>query len=184
MLQIVIPEREYFDERKGEHGEFVSCKRTVLQLEHSLLSVSKWESKWKKTFLSNKDPLTQEELMDYIKCMTVDKNVPDEAYDYISMEDLKKIQEYIGDPHTATTIRDRRSGPQRNEIVTNELIYCWMIECGIPFECQKWHLNRLLTLIRVCNIKQSPEKKMSRQSIYAQNRELNALRRAKLGSKG
>ena len=122
--------------------------------------------------------------MDYIKCMTVDKNVPDEAYDYISMEDLKKIQEYIGDPHTATTIRDRRSGPQRNEIVTNELIYCWMIECGIPFECQKWHLNRLLTLIRVCNIKQSPEKKMSRQSIYAQNRELNALRRAKLGSKG
>lgn len=184
MLQIVIPEREYFDERKGEHGEFVSTKKYVIQLEHSLVSLSRWESKWKKSFLSNKDPLSREELLDYIRCMTIDRNVPDEAYENIGPAEMKEIQEYIGDSHTATTIYDRRSGPKRNETITSELIYCWMIECGIPFECQKWHLNRLLTLIRVCNVKQTPEKKMSKQSIYAQNRELNAMRRAKLGTKG
>ena len=184
MLQIVIPEREFFDERRGLHGEFVSNKSYTIQLEHSLVSLSRWESKWKKSFLSNKNPLTQEELVDYIRCMTIDKNVPEEAYLALGTEELQQIKEYIDDPHTATTIYDRRNMPPRHETITSELIYCWMIECGIPFECQKWHLNRLLTLIKVCNIKQSPEKKMSRQSIYNQNRELNALRRARLGSTG
>lgn len=181
MLQITIPEKEFFNEATSE---FIHHKAFTLQLEHSLVSLSRWESKWKKPFLSNKEPLTQEELIDYIRCMTINQNVDAEAYLFIGMEELQKIQEYIGDPYTATKIYDRRKSPNRQETVTSELIYYWMISCEIPFECQKWHLNRLLTLIKICNIKQSPDKKMSRQSVYQQNRELNAMRRAKLHSRG
>ena len=181
MLQITIPEREFYNEATGE---FVYIKETVLQLEHSLISLSKWESKWKKPFLSNKNPLTSEEMLDYIRCMTINNNVPDTAYLGIGMKEMNQIREYISDEHTATTIVDRRPRNNRSETITSELIYYWMIACQIPFECQKWHLNRLLMLIRICNIKQGPEQKMSRQSIYAQNKALNDARRAKLHTRG
>lgn len=187
MLQLVVAEREeteMYDEALGQFVYFPGHKAFTLQLEHSLISLSRWESKWKKPFLSNKDPLTSEELIDYIRCMTINQNVDDDAYKYIGMDELKKIQDYIQDPHTATTIHDRRKLPQRQETITSELIYYWMIECGIPQAYEKWHLNRLLTLIKICNIKQSPDRKMSRQSVYQQNRELNAMRRAKLHSRG
>ncbi len=182
MLRITIPEREYYDEGKGE---FVYSKGANLQLEHSLMSLSRWESKWKKPFLSNKDPLSLEEWVDYVRCMTINQGVSPEIYYSIGTKELKEIQDYIGDPHTATTIYDRRPNSyHRQETITSELIYYWMIDCGIPFECEKWHLNRLLMLIRVCHIKQTPERKMSRQSVFAQNKELNALRRQKLHSRG
>ncbi len=187
MLPITIsekPEQEYYDESRGQFIYRKGHKAFTLQLEHSLISLSKWESKWKKPFLSVKEPLTQEEMLDYIRCMTINGNVEPEAYYYISKNELQQIQEYINDPHTATTITDRRNRPARNEIVTSEQIYFWMIQYNIPHDYEKWHLNRLLTLIKICNIKSGPEQKMSRQSIYAQNRALNEARKQRLHSRG
>ena len=187
MLQITIsekPEMEFFDEGTRQFVYRKGHKAFTLQLEHSLISLSKWESKWKKPFLSSRTPLSNEELLDYIRCMTINQNVEPDAYEYINVQELKEIEEYIGDPHTATTITDHRNKPGRNEVITSELIYYWMIACNIPFECQKWHLERLLMLIKVCNIKQGPEQKMSRQSIYAQNKALNNARRARMHSRG
>ena len=187
MLQMTIsekPEQEYYDEAKGQFVYLKGHKAFTLQLEHSLISLSKWESKWKKPFLSDKSKLSPEELLDYIRCMTIGGNIEPEAYNYINQEEIKKIFDYIGDSHTATTITDRRNHPYRNETVTSELIYFWMIECQIPSDYEKWHLNRLLTLIKICNIKQGPEQKMSRQSVYAQNKALNNARRARMHSRG
>lgn len=182
MLQIEIPDREYYDESKGE---FVYTKAVSLQLEHSLVSLSRWESKWKKPFLNQDKPLSREELIDYVRCMTINHGVPHDAYYGIGPQELVEIQNYIGDPHTATTIHDKRqTGIIRNETITSELIYYWMIACDIPISCEKWHLNRLLTLIKICNIKQTPEKKMSKSSVYAQNRALNAMRKQKMNSRG
>lgn len=179
VLQVVIPSVELFDDRRNE---FVSRKEQVLLLEHSLVSVSKWESKWNKPFLDKKEK-TQEEIIDYIKCMTVTQNVEPEVYERIPMNVQKEISDYISAPMTATTIKEDKKGSAR-EIVTSELIYYWMISLQIPFECQKWHLNRLLTLIQVCNRKNTPPKKMGKNELMRRNSELNAQRRAALHSKG
>ena len=179
MLEIVIPTIELWNEEKQE---FETVKGTTLKLEHSLVSLSKWESKWCKPFLT-KDDKTLEETLDYIKCMTLTQNVDPNIYHYISKENINKIMEYINAPMTATTIKeDKKSGSR--EIVTAELIYYWMISLTIPFECQKWHLNRLLTLIRVCNVKNQPPKKMSKREIMNRNASLNAARRKQLNTKG
>ena len=181
MLQIIIPlTKEGWDE---VNEEFVEPIYKTLCLEHSLVSLSKWESKWHKPFLSKVEK-SYEEIIDYIKCMTVTKNVDPEVYNHITSENMKQIDEYIEDPMTATTFSDDVSGKRNREIITSEIIYYWMITLGIPFECQKWHLNRLLALIRVCNINNSPKKKMSASSIMARNAELNAARRKALNSKG
>ena len=181
MLQIIIPlTKEGWDE---VNEEFVEPIYKTLCLEHSLVSLSKWESKWHKPFLS-KAKKSYEEIVDYIKCMTVTKNVDPEVYNHITSENMKQIDEYIEDPMTATTFSDDVSGKRNREIITSEIIYYWMITLGIPFECRKWHLNRLLALIRVCNINNSPKKKMSASSIMARNAELNAARRKALNSKG
>ena len=179
MLEIVIPSIELWNEEKQE---FDTVKGTTLKLEHSLVSLSKWESKWCKPFLSKEDK-TQEETLDYIKCMTLTQNVDPNIYQYISNENINKIIAYINEPMTATTFREEKKGGSR-EIITAELIYYWMIALTIPFECQKWHLNRLLTLIRVCNIKNQPPKKMSKREIMSRNASLNAARRKQLNSKG
>lgn len=179
MLTIVVPQCEYFDEEKSE---FVHTKECTLQLEHSLLSLSKWESKWRKPFLST-DNKTDEEILDYIRCMTITQNVDKSVYYRLSRENIEKINEYINLPMTATTFSDK-NGPRNNQIITNEIIYYWMISLNIPFECQKWHLNRLLTLVKVCSIKNSPPKKMSKKEISNRNRALNASRRKALGTKG
>ena len=179
MLTIVVPQCEYFDEEKSE---FVHTKECTLQLEHSLLSLSKWESKWRKPFLST-DNKTDEEILDYIRCMTITQNVDKTVYYRLSRENIEKINEYINLPMTATTFSDK-NGPRNNQIITNEIIYYWMISLNIPFECQKWHLNRLLTLVKVCSIKNSPPKKMSKKEISNRNRALNASRRKALGTKG
>lgn len=186
MLPIMIPEREFFDERTGE---FITIKQQELQLEHSLISLSRWESKWKKPFLvqSGKDGShSLQEIQDYIRCMSLNQNVDPVVFQTLGPDVIKQVEAYIGDPHTATTIVDRRPNRSagRGETITSELIYYWMVAHDIPFECQKWHLNRLLTLIKICNIKNIPAEKMSKQSIFAQNRSLNAQRRAALHSKG
>ena len=180
MLQITIPAFEGFDERVNE---FVYYKEQTLQLEHSLISLSKWEAKWHKAFLS-KTAKTTEETIDYVRCMTINKSVDHDVYSRLSNENMIEINDYIGDTMTATVIRDTQQRNGGRETVTAELIYYWMVSLGIPFECQKWHLNRLLTLIRVCTIKNQPPKKMSKTAIMRQNAALNAARRRKLHSSG
>ena len=180
VLVIHIPESEVYDE---EHNLFVTLKAQTITLEHSLVSISKWESKWNKPFLS-KDAMSYEETVDYIRCMTLTQNVDPNIYYRIDQPSIDRITEYINSPMTATTFSKNLHEKPSREIVTSELIYYWMIALEIPFECQKWHLNRLLTLIRVCNIKNAPSKKMSKKDIMSQNRALNAARRAKSGSKG
>lgn len=180
MLTIVIPETEEFDQ---ETQTFIQHKREVLSLEHSLVSLSKWESRWKKPFLSDTEK-TNEETIDYIRCMTINNNVDPSVYRRLTNGMVQRINEYISDPMTATTFSEDKNQKKNREIVTSELIYYWMVALQIPFECQKWHLNRLITLIRVCNIKNSPSKKMSRTDIYRQNAALNEARRKMHGSKG
>jgi hypothetical protein len=182
MLQLEIPGGEFFND---ETQEFVKTKPQKLLLEHSLLSVSKWESKWKKPFFS-KQSKTPEEYIDYIRCMTINSNVDPLAYDNISVAHFRKIMEYIDDPHTATTFSNRYGRKsKRARTITSELLYFWMFANGIPKECEKWHLNRLMTLIRIFSIENDPDaKKMSRSAIYQQNRELNEARRAKYHTSG
>ena len=181
MLQLVVPmEPEMWDEA---NEVFIPPKTVTLQLEHSLVSLSKWESKWCKPFLSNKG-LTDEESLDYIKCMVISKNVNPEVFDHFTKDNVKAVIDYINAPMTATTFSKESNGKTSKEIVTSELIYYWMIAYNIPSEYQKWHLNRLLTLIRVCGIKNAPPKKMGKGEIMRNNAALNAARRAKLHSKG
>lgn len=179
MLKLTIVQPELYNDVLNE---FIPSKLYKIQLEHSLVSLSKWESNWKKPFLSN-DEKTLEETIDYIKCMTITQNVPDDVYNYISDYQYTQILDYIHSEKTATTFTNHKSTGRR-EIITSELIYYWMITLNIPFECQKWHLSRLLTLINVCNIKNSPPKKMSKQEIAKRNADLNAMRKKSLGTQG
>ena len=180
MLQIEVPAVELWDESKNE---FVNIKATTLTLEHSLVSLSKWESKWCKPFLTKENKST-EETLDYIRCMTLTQNVDPNVYKTLSSKNLEAIKNYIDNPHSATTVRENPNAPKSREIVTSELIYYWMIALQIPFECQKWHLNRLLTLIRVCNVKNQPPKKMSQRELMSRNAALNAARRSQLHTRG
>ena len=182
MLLITIPAEESWDDVKEE---FVITRNAItLQLEHSLVSLAKWESKWHKVFLS-RNPKTAEEILDYIKCMTITQNVNPETYNYLTKDNVIQIQEYIDDPMTATVISDNENSKGSRETVTAELIYYWMIASNIPFDpCQKWHLNRLLTLIKVCGIKNSPPKKRSKRDLMRRNAALNAARRQQLNSRG
>lgn len=180
MLQITIPARELWDETLNE---FVYRKEQTLQLEHSLVSLSKWESKWCKAFLSKKDK-TYEETIDYIKCMTLTQNVSPDTYKYLTEDNFAQIEKYITSPMTATVFSEDGLGKNSSQVVTSEIIYYWMIALNIPQEYQKWHLNRLLTLIRVCNIKNQPPKKRSKRDIMSRNAALNAKRRKQLNSKG
>lgn len=180
MLKINIPGLELYDEVKEE---FIEIKGQTIALEHSLVSISKWESKWKVPFLNNKN-MTSEQVLDYVRCMTLTQNVHPLLYTNLNQEHIEAIRKYIDDPMTATWFSDSKKSPSR-EIVTSEVIYYWMIESNVPMECQKWHLNRLLTLIKVINDKREPnKKKMSRREIYKQNAALNAARKARLHTHG
>ena len=181
MLRITIPDREYFDEASSE---FITVRGATIDLEHSLVSMSKWEAFHKKPFLS-KDAKTRAETIDYIRCMTLTENVEPHVYYGLTAPLFRQIDEYIRDPMTATWFTDRRNHPPSREVVTSELIYYWMIALEIPFEpCQNWHLNRLLTLIRVCNVKNSKPQKLNGRELAKHNSALNAARRARLHTKG
>lgn len=181
MLQLKIAlGPEGWDEEKEE---FVDPISVILDLEHSLVSVSKWESKWCKPFLSNKG-MTPEETLDYIKFMTLTPNVDPDVYNHLTQDHIDQVTEYIGAPMTATTINEDKNSKGNREIITSELVYYWMITLNIDFECQYWHFNRLITLIKVCNIKNQPPKKRSKQDIMSRQMALNAARRKKMNSKG
>lgn len=178
MLKITIPETEFFNE---ETSEFVKVGKQTLQLEHSLVSLAKWESKWKKPFLSRTNK-TREETLDYIKCMTLTQNVNPMVYSCLTQKNYAEVEAYITDPMTATTFSDK--GKPNREIITAEILYYDMIALNIPFECQKWHLNRLIALIRVCSIKNTPSKKIPKGELARRNRELNAARRKAHNTQG
>ena len=181
MLQITIPATEMWDSRKRE---FVYTREQTLQLEHSLVSISKWESKWCKSFLFTENK-SYEESIDYIRCMTLTQNVKPEIYNNLTDDNIEQINNYMKAPMTATTFgKDNRSRKNSGEIVTAETIYYWMIALRIPPEYQKWHINRLITLIRFCELKNQKPTKKNRADIYAQNRALNAARRKQLNTKG
>lgn len=186
MLTITTPDREFFNEKTGE---FLTVKGTTLTMEHSLLSIRKWESKWHRPFLSAEEP-TVEQMLDYFRCMTITpKNVDAKVFNGLSYENIQKIKEYINDPMTATTFRSRpnsarRGGNHGPKIITAEVVYGWMVEYGIPFECERWHYNQLMTLVRVCAQQNSMSPKMTKKEILSENRALNEARKAKLGTKG
>lgn len=180
MLKITVPAGELFDE---VNEEFIPVKEQTLQLEHSLVSLSKWESKWNKAFLGKQEK-TDEEILDYVRCMTLTQNVDPKVYLGLSAENYAAINAYIEAPMTATCFFDERKGQQSRETVTSELIYYWMISYNIPVEFQKWHLNRLLTLIRVCNVKNAPPKKRSQREIMKRQAAINAANRKRFNSKG
>lgn len=180
MLEITIPSLEFFDESTQE---FIKTKEQTLRLEHSLVSLSKWESKWCKPFLSKQEK-TLEETLDYIRCMTLTQNVDPDVYNYLTADNIAQINKYIEAPMTATTFTEDKNSKSNRQIVTSELVYCWMVTLQIPFECQKWHLNRLLTLVRVCNIQNQPPKKMSKKDVMSRNAQLNAARKKQLNTKG
>ena len=181
MLTINIPPDELFDEKTNK---FIQVKGTTLQLEHSLVSISKWESKWHKVFLDEQTKKTEEETLDYIKCMTLTQNVNPYVYHALTPYNLKQIDDYMQNPMTATHFNEENikkmsmGKPKSDEKMSSEMIYYWMVAAEIPFECQKWHINRLLTLIRICGIKSQPPKKMSKSDLAAKYRNTNAARRA------
>ncbi len=183
MLTIQTKGSELYDDEKEI---FVEIKPYTLTLEHSLISVSKWESLYKKPFLSTAKRSIEEQLA-YIRCMSVSKDAPEEIFTHLDNDSLKKIIEYIDDPMTATTFYEyqRPNTKQKKETLTSEVIYWQMTALGIPWECQKWHLNRLITLIRVCNIKNNPKgSKMAINDRAKMMAELNAKRRAEMNTKG
>jgi hypothetical protein len=180
MLTITVGATDVFDEESGTFGTHGGFE---LQLEHSLVSLSKWESIHEKPFLEAKEK-TSEEALSYIECMLLTPNPPGDFLLRLSEENVKEINAYIEQKMTATWFSDLEPQARNNEIVTAELVYYWMTVFNIPFECETWNLNRLFTLIRICNIKQGKPKKMSRAEIARRNREINEQRKKQFGTSG
>jgi len=179
MVKIQIPETEYWDPVKQE---FRYGKAMVLSFEHSLISLSKWEAKHHKAFLTRENK-TPAEMHDYIRCMCMNTGIEDDVFDRLTADDIKKITDNIEDPHTATVIKQMPGG-HNHDVMTNEVIYYAMFANGIPKECEKWHLNRLITLINVFSVKNKPPKQMSKKAILRQNHSINAARLKKYNTKG
>jgi hypothetical protein len=180
MLTIIVSGTESFDETTGK---FVVVGGTALELEHSLVSLSKWESIHEKAFLG-KTAKTSEEVVSYIECMVMTSEIPPEVFQELSEANFTAINDYLNANMTATYFQDNPITPNSREVITSELIYYWMTVFNIPFECEHWHLNRLFTLIRICNIKQEKPKKQNRAQIAARNRELNEQRKKQHGTTG
>lgn len=181
MLEISIPKQELFD---NISGKFINIDRDInLRLEHSLISLSKWESKWKKAYLTE-EVKNYLQSIDYVRCMAISKGINPDYYFALTVKDMETINKYINDPMTATTITKNDQSTKKKETITSELIYYYMIQFQIPFECEKWHLNRLLTLIEVCGVKGAPEKKMAMKDVYARNKAINEANRKKFKTRG
>lgn len=180
MLTITIGESDHWDKEKEE---FVRLGGTKVTLEHSLVALSKWESIHEKPYLTE-TPKTTEEVFDYIRCMVVGDEIPPEVFDNLSQENMSDISDYINAKRSATWFNDQPGAPRSRETLTSELIYYWMFAAGVSIECETWHLNRLFTLLKVFTVKNAKPKKMNRQEMAARNRELNAQRKAELGTKG
>jgi hypothetical protein len=180
MLTITVGATGVYDE---ESGTFGARGGVELQLEHSLVSLSKWESIHEKPFLGVNNK-TSEEVLSYVECMILTPNPPEEILLQLSQENIQEINDYIDRKMTATWFSEQPGSPRSREVITAELIYYWMIGFSIPLECETWHLNRLFTLIRICSVKQAKPTKMSRAEMIRRNRELNAQRKAQLGTKG
>lgn len=180
MLQITVPAIELWDER---NEMFIQTKGANLKLEHSLISISNWEMKWHIPYF--RDDKTEEQAIDYIRCMTLNKEVDSSVYFGLTQKNVEDINRYMQDEMTATRIKEiKKNGSRANQEVTSELIYYWMIQFGIPFSCEKWHINRLIMLIRVCAEENKPRKKRSTKDIASDYRALNAARKAALNTKG
>lgn len=179
MLTLVVAAREFYDDNKGE---FINIQEQTIHLEHSLISLRRWEETWQKPYLS-KTPKTKMETLDYIRCMSINKEVSIETVMSLTDDQLKKVHQYIEAPMTATTFAKDDIPPSR-QIMTAEVIYWQMVANQIPFECEKWHLNRLFTLIKVCALKNQKPKKMGKQELMNRNKQINQARRAQMNSKG
>lgn len=179
MLTITIPKTEQFDSVKQE---FIYTKETKLTLEHSLLAISKWESKWHKVFLG-KEKKSPEEIIDYIKCMTITSNVDPNIYYALTEDNIKEIDNYINNPMSAITFPESQNRHSR-EVITNELVYYWMISLNIPVEFEKWHINRLLTLIRLASSKNNPKKKTNQRELVERYRNINEMNKKKFNTRG
>ena len=197
MFEITIPGEELWDARRAE---FTSTKAVTLRLEYSLVSLSKWESKWHIPFFDDSMEKTPEQMQDFVRCMTVTQGVDPTVYARLTVENLNAIYRYMEDPMTATWFagegrpgeknqngtakrRARRRPPSTGKVLTSEVLYSRMFQARVPIECERWHLNRLMTLIRVCQEEQAPPRKMSRKDALRQRRELNAARMKKYGAK-
>lgn len=180
MLTIVVRGKEIFNE---ETEEFSTVGDVVLELEHSLVSLSKWEMIFEKPFLTAAEK-TNEETLEYVKCMTLTPNVAPEVFFRLSQANIEQIDEYLGKKMTATWFDEPKNAPKSSETITSELVYYWMSLFNIPFAVETWPLNRLLTLIKIHNIKNTKQKPMSQREIAERNRTLNAKRKAELGTKG
>lgn len=180
MLILEIKGRELFDE---ERDVFIQVKPMTLKLEHSLISISKWESKWEKPFLT-KETKTKEQILDYVSCMLITPVHKDFSL-CLTNDDINKVIDYIDLPMTATTVTflEKTKQKAKEEVITSELIYYWMLSAGIPFECEKWHLNRLFALLKICGAKNAPKKKMN-ADMARSRASLNAKRRAMMKSRG
>lgn len=180
-ITITIPAGQLYSESENR---FYKVEETTVELEHSLVALSKWESKWHKPFLT-KDQKTRAEVIDYFRCMCLTPSIEPLVFNAIKDREFVRIMKYIDDPMTATTITHHSSTKRGNTgTVTSELIYYWMGEYNISKECEWWHINRLFKLIEITSVKRQPEKKMSKRDIAAQNKSLNAMRRARHGSRG
>jgi hypothetical protein len=181
MLRISIPGSEFFDESTST---FFITEPLDLELEHCLAAMSKWEAKFEKPFLSSKQP-SHAEVLAYVKCMVLNQDIDFDSPFELPSETLELVNTYINSKQTATTFAEEHTRTSKtSEIVTSELIYYWMVSFNIPFECERWNLNRLLALVKICSIKNSKPKKMSRNEITQRNHELNEARRAALGTSG
>ena len=180
-IRIRIPELHLFNEATNE---FFDIRETYLTMEHSLVSISKWESKWHIPYLAPGEK-TPEQALDYLRCMTITQNIQPGIYNYIPDTEMRRIKNYIEDSMSAYKFKEEEGKGRTKKAITSDYLYFCMVTYRIPVEFERWHLNRLITLIQICSEENNPKKnKKSKRRITSDYAALNAARRAKLGTTG